>query len=85
MKRKKNEVEKLAKTGRTIHCKSCGEAGHNALECQTFPKEKVPRKRKSKSDGHDEVCFCLKVYVFIPCLFSSFLTSTYLLSLKKKS
>lgn len=57
-KKKKDEVERLSRKGRIMHCKSCGEAGHNALGCKKFPKEKVPRKRKSKKDGLEEVRSC---------------------------
>lgn len=60
-KKKKNEVDTLGRTGRVMHCKSCGEAGHNALGCKKFPKDKVPRKRKSKDGGLDEV-FCFIVF-----------------------
>ncbi|XP_020869092.1 uncharacterized protein LOC110228532 [Arabidopsis lyrata subsp. lyrata] len=53
-KKKKKEVEKLGREGRIIHCKSCGEAGHNAAGCKKFPKEKVKRKRKAKKIPYDE-------------------------------
>ncbi|KAL9308156.1 putative transcription factor interactor and regulator CCHC(Zn) family [Arabidopsis thaliana] len=31
-----------------MHCKSCGEAGHNAAGCKKFPKEKKGRKKKNQ-------------------------------------
>ncbi|XP_010484802.1 PREDICTED: uncharacterized protein LOC104763085 [Camelina sativa] len=59
-KKKKGEPEilKLGRKERIMHCKSCGEAGHNAAGCVKFPKEKNSKKSKK----HDtiqpaEACF----------------------------
>ncbi|KAG7593720.1 Zinc finger SWIM-type [Arabidopsis thaliana x Arabidopsis arenosa] len=51
-KKKKGEPEKLklGRKGTTMHCRSCGEAGHNAVGCKKFPKEKKSRKKKNQDD-----------------------------------
>lgn len=56
-KKKKGQPEilKLGRKGRTMHCRSCGAAGHNAAGCQKFPKEK--KSKKSKEQLGYEVCF----------------------------
>lgn len=49
-KSKEPEILKLSRKGRTMHCKSCGEAGHNAAGCKKFPKEKKSKKSKKSKD-----------------------------------
>ncbi|XP_023636084.1 uncharacterized protein LOC111829995 [Capsella rubella] len=59
-KKKKEEPEilKLGRKGRIMHCRSCGEAGHNAAGCLKFPKEKKSKKSKKQDTMQPaEACF----------------------------
>ncbi|XP_010445478.1 PREDICTED: uncharacterized protein LOC104728148 [Camelina sativa] len=49
----KNEpkILKLSRKGRIMHCRSCGEAGHNAAGCKNFPQEKKSKKSKDEAGG----------------------------------
>ncbi|KAG7563817.1 Zinc finger SWIM-type [Arabidopsis suecica] len=39
-------ILKLGRKGRIMHCRKCGEAGHNSAGCPKFPKEKKTKKEK---------------------------------------
>ncbi|XP_010484982.1 PREDICTED: uncharacterized protein LOC104763290 [Camelina sativa] len=43
------KILKLSRKGRIMHCRSCGEAEHNAAGCKNFPKEKKSKKSKDEA------------------------------------